>query len=482
MTALEEEFSGSGELEETRHLKAGVASPQLHSLELIKTPHAMRPIAVALIVLALLLALALVFTPWQQSITGYGRVIVFSPMDRPQNIEAQIPGRLVRWNIVEGQMVKAGEIIGEIEDIDSKFLDQDQLKRLKLQRDYMQSGLAETISRESALHGQFNDMEKSRNLAIPVAVQRKSQAEDRLRAAEQNLEQAQQAVATAELNLKRLQELYEKGLRSKRDLELAELDLVTAKTRLESQRAGLDVASKDLQVAELDKDRVVNDTSAQLRSLQASQASVRETIAKSNGDLQKLQVDIGNLAQRLDQRLIKATRDGRVVRVAAVGQGKTVKAGDLLAVLAPTTNDQAVELWLSGYDAPLASVGRPVRLNFAGWPAVQFVGWPSIAVGTFAGKIKVIDAIDDGKNRFRIIVEPDSEAIRSGKEVPWPTLNQLRPGAETNGWVMLDTVSLGFELWRQFNAFPPTVDRGPIGEKPKVQAGEGKSPAGQEEK
>ena len=25
--------------------------------------------------------------------------------------------------------------------------------------------------------------------------------------------------------------------------------------------------------------------------------------------------------------------------------------------------------------------------------------------------------------------------------------------------MMLDNVSLGFELWRQFNAFPPTVDR-----------------------
>ena len=50
----------------------------------------------------------------------------------------------------------------------------------------------------------------------------------------------------------------------------------------------------------------------------------------------------------------------------------------------------------------------------------------------------------------------------------------MRPGAEVNGWVMLDTVSLGWELWRQFNAFPPTVNRGPIGEKPKVDAGGGK--------
>ena len=98
-----------------------------------------------------------------------------------------------------------------------------------------------------------------------------------------------------------------------------------------------------------------------------------------------------------------------------------------------------------------------------------------MAVGTFAGKVKVIDAVDDGKNRFRIIVEPDADAIKSGKEEPWPTLNELRPGAEANGWVMLDTVSLGWELWRQFNAFPPTVKRGTIGEKSKVELTKGKT-------
>jgi hypothetical protein len=26
-----------------------------------------------------------------------------------------------------------------------------------------------------------------------------------------------------------------------------------------------------------------------------------------------------------------------------------------------------------------------------------------------------------------------------------------------NGWVLLDVVSLGYELWRQFNGFPPVV-------------------------
>ncbi len=441
--------------------------PVIGSLEMMKTPHAMRPVAIALLLLILLIALCLYFVPWQQSVTGYGRVIVFSPMDRPQNIEAQIPGRLVKWNILEGQQVKAGEIIAEIEDIDSKFLSEDQVSLLESQREYLISGLAQARSRESALESQLSDLVGSRNQAIPAAEQKALQAEDSLRQAEQTVEQAKQNLITAELNLKRRQELFEKGLRSKRDLELAELDIVTARTRLESVQAALEVSRKGLHVARFDREKVVNDTSASLNSIRASLASVRETIAKTGGDLQKIEIDIRNVTQRTDQRIIRSPREGRVVRVMKVGPGETVKAGDILAVLAPRTTDQAVELWLSDYDAPLVSPGRQVRLNFAGWPAVQFVGWPSVAVGTFAGRVRVMDAVDDGNSRFRIIVTPDDELIKAGKEERWPTLDQLRPGAEVNGWVMLDTVSLGWELWRQFNAFPPTVERAPIGEKSK---------------
>jgi membrane fusion protein, adhesin transport system len=463
MAALEKELKVNQEFAVVTNPPA--TKPRLQSLDLLRTPHAFRPLALVLLLLLLIVVLALYFVPWQQSVTGYGRVIVFSPMERPQSIEAQIPGRLVKWNIVEGQSVKMGDVLAELEDIDSKFLAEDQVQRLQTQCGFTQTGLSHTGARAVALQAQLADLESSRNVAIPAAEQRARQAEDNVRQGEQNVEQSRQAVLTAELNLKRLQELFEKGLRSKRDLELAELDIVNAKTRLESANAALEVTRKGLQVARLEKERVVNDTSAQLNSLRAALASVHETMAKTNSDLQKLDVDINNVQRRTEQRLVRAPRDGKVVRVMKVGPGETVKAGDQLALIAPTTQDQAVELYLSDYDAPLVSVGRHVRLNFAGWPAIQFVGWPSIAVGTFAGRVKVIDAVDDGKSRFRILVTPAEELINAGKEEPWPSFDQLRPGAEVNGWVMLDTVSVGFELWRQFNAFPPTVERGPIGDK-----------------
>ncbi|MCA9698896.1 MAG: transporter, partial [Myxococcales bacterium] len=121
-----------------------------------------------------------------------------------------------------------------------------------------------------------------------------------------------------------------------------------------------------------------------------------------------------------------------------------------------------------GKDGPLVTAGRKVRLQFQGWPAVQFVGWPSAAVGTFGGEVVFVDASADEYGRFRVVVLPDPE------DEPWPDSQWLRQGVRTNGWVLLDQVSLGFELWRQFNGFPPAVE--PAGEYGSAQ-GKAKGPA-----
>jgi multidrug efflux pump subunit AcrA (membrane-fusion protein) len=87
----------------------------IRSIEALKTPRSLRSLAFSLFLFVILTLVALAFIPWQQSVTGTGRVMVLSPMDRPQNIEAQIPGRLVKWHVQEGKTVKAGQTIAELE-------------------------------------------------------------------------------------------------------------------------------------------------------------------------------------------------------------------------------------------------------------------------------------------------------------------------------------------------------------------------------
>lgn len=222
-----------------------------------------------------------------------------------------------------------------------------------------------------------------------------------LTAATAGLQAASTAVKTSLKNLERQKLLAAKGLKSQRDYELAQLEY----QKLLAEEAG--------------KIKQLSDIEVKL-SRQASQT-------------------------------LKATRSGQIMRVYYPQGGVVVKQGDTVAALAPTTDRKIVELLVNGNDLPLLDKGRKVRLQFEGWPAIQFSGWPSVAIGTFGGIINNIDHSDNGKGYFRIFVLPDEE------RAPWPDARYLRQGVRVKGWVLLDTVALGYELWRIFNGFPPVV-------------------------
>lgn len=156
------------------------------------------------------------------------------------------------------------------------------------------------------------------------------------------------------------------------------------------------------------------------------------------------------MARQRTQR-VTAPIDGTVFRVLARQSGELLKAGAPLAVIVPASSKDVVELWVDGNDMPMLAPGNTARLQFEGWPALQFTGWPAIAVGTFGGRVLLIDPTDNGKGKFRVLVEPDP------KDDPWPSRRFLRQGVRANGWVLLNIVPLGYELWRQFNGFPPVV-------------------------
>jgi hypothetical protein len=47
-----------------------------------------------------------------------------------------------------------------------------------------------------------------------------------------------------------------------------------------------------------------------------------------------------------------------------------------------------------------------------------------------------------------------------GSYEKWPNENFLRFGARSRGWILLNTVSVGYEWWRQLNNFPPLPPKG----------------------
>ncbi|MEZ4818402.1 MAG: RND transporter [Bdellovibrionota bacterium] len=173
--------------------------------------------------------------------------------------------------------------------------------------------------------------------------------------------------------------------------------------------------------------------------------------AKAAADLAKSEVKLS----RQENQLVTAARDGTILRVVHGSGSIFVQEGEELAVFVPKASQPAVELFVPGNDLPLVYPGRHVRLQFEGWPAVQFSGWPSVAIGTFGGIVSVVDPSATFDGKFRVIIVPDGENT-------WPDSRYLRQGTRVYGWVLLDTVKLGYELWRQFNGFPPSMDHAPL--------------------
>lgn len=429
--------------------------PGLTPLRAVRTPRHLRTLGRVAAALLLALPIVLVATPWQQTAPGTGRVIAFDPQDRQQVVDAPVEGRVARWHVSEGDTVAAGDVIAEISDLDAGLVG-----RLGEERDATLSKIESAAAQVAINQERISRLEEARQLANEAADQRIQMAEERVEIAIQREVAAAAAVETARLNAERQRKLQAEGLASARAVELADLEV--QRTTTDREQAASNVTSARAEVLSLraERLRVDADAGANLDAARANVQAASEKEATALGELARLEVRVA----RQGAQIVRAPRDGRILRIATAEGGDVVKAGDPLAILVPEHAEPAVEIQVDGNDLPLVQEGQPVRLQFEGWPALQLAGWPGVAVGTFGGRVAVVDATDGGAGRFRVVITPDPG------EPAWPDARWLRQGVRSNAWVMLGQVSLGWEIWRRFNGFPPAVpskdgakDAGPKG-------------------
>ncbi len=385
------------------------------------------------------LVLFAALAPWRQNLPGSGQVVAFTPDQRPQPVPATIHGRVLRWHVFEGQPVEAGELLVELSDNDPERLD-----RLRQQVAAAEARLEAYRNAVEAQQERIEALRRSQRAQLDAARQELRVAQQAVQAQREAVAAAEARAATAERQRRRISELAVEGLASERERELVELAATNASTNLASQRARLRAAEASLGSRRAALARTEASTEADLRSATASLRSAQTQVASAEVSLLDAQ---SRLAQQSAQE-IHAVRAGVVQRI-AVQQGVQVSRGTALAWIVPRADRRSVALYVDGNDAALIAPGRPVRLQFEGWPAVQFAGWPSAAVGTFGGRVAFVDPSDDGRGDFRVMVVPDPD------DEPWPSATFLRQGTRAKGWVLLEEVSVGFEVWRQLNGFPP---------------------------
>jgi multidrug resistance efflux pump len=419
--------------------------PEQHTVRLVNDPMPGKITARWLVGLLLLLILCL-FLPWTQTVNTSGKLTALRPQDRPQEIHTIISGRIEVWFVQEGQHVKKGDTIVELSEVKEKYLDTNLLARLQEQIRAKEGSRSSVGDKLTALTTQIRALQAAQEFSIQKTQNKLLQAHFKVTIDSSDAVAGRADYEIAQTQTRRADSLFTKGLIALTELERRKLKVQETNAKRISLENKLLVSRNELLNASIELTSLEADYLDKISKVESDLNSALSYRYETESEISKMHNEYSNTLRRNGFYVVTAPQDGFISQARVQGVGETVKEGDVIVTIVPDAPELAVELFVEAMDMPLLRVGQLVRLQFDGWPALVFSGWPGTSFGTFGGRVAVIDNIDT-KGRYRILVVPDAS------DLTWPA--QVRVGSGVTGWLLLNNVPVGYEMWRQINGFPP---------------------------
>ncbi|MFT5184303.1 MAG: adhesin transport system membrane fusion protein [Flavobacteriales bacterium] len=396
---------------------------------------------------SLVAIIIIMFLPWTQNIRSKGNVTTLNPSQRPQTIQSIIGGRIENWFVQEGDYVSKGDTIMFLSETKDDYFDPQLLDRTQQQLKSKEMAVGSYMQKVRSLDDQIDALAETSRLKMQQTRNKLKQAQLKVESDSIEFQATILNNRIAEEQYARMQELFEKGLKSRTDLETREMKL---------QKAQVEIISKENDLLS-SRNELIN-ASVELTSIRAQ---YRDDIAKAESNkyaalsdmydaeavVTKLQNQYMNYSVRSGLYYILAPQDGYITQAIQAGIGQTVKEGEAILSIMPAQVDLAVAMYVAPIDLPLLKKGNKVRLQFDGWPAIVFSGWPNTSYGTYGGTVFAIDNFISTNGKYRVLVAQDAE------DNAWP--DAIRVGAGASGMTLLNDVVIGYEMWRQINGFPP---------------------------
>ena len=390
-----------------------MSSPFSRSLRAIESERTQgwRPVAVAL---ALLLAWAgwflFAWIPLYETSAAarIEAVVAAHPVD------ARMPGRVIRVNLVVGSRVRAGDVLVELEaDAEQLALDEARARVTALDPE-ISSVRREIVAEERAIADEQQAAVVARNEQRAI------------------LREAQAAAGLADEEARRIALLRADGI-------VPEVEETRARAVVEQRRASADAAAAALARIEQDQKTHESDRLVRIQRL-------RGTLSRLGGEGGTAAAAVKRLDYDVERRVLRAPINGRIAEAADLRVGAVVDEGDRLAAIVPEGLLRVVAQF-----SPAAALGR-VRAGQIG--RVRLLGFPWAEFGTIRASVAgVSDEVRDGLVRVELDLSdvpaalPMSHALPANVEIE---VERVRPA-----WLVLRM--LGGFLTRPVRAAPPAV-------------------------
>ncbi|AZI69534.1 HlyD family secretion protein [Cloacibacterium normanense] len=389
----------------------------------------------------------IMFLPWTQNIKTQGNVNTLFQEQRPQKLNSPIPGRIIKWYVKNGDVVKKGDTILQISEIKDDYLDpllvertQEQVQAKKGVREYYNAKISTTENQIAAI-STAKDL-KLNQIKIKIA-----QLQNKLKAEQAELTAVNNELKIAQDQLNRQNKMYEEGLVSLTQLQQRNVSYQNALAKKTSAENKLAQTQQEITAQNIEQNAVIQEYTEKLSKTEGDRFQSMGQVAGSTGDIAKLENQVATYKVRKGLYYILATQDGQITQLTKAGIGEIVKDAETIGIIVPKTIDYIAEIYVKPVDLPLIRENQKVMLTFDGFPAIVFSGWPNSSYGTFSGKIIAIENSISENGLFKAIVAEDKTQKR------WPPNMKIGTGA--SGIAILNDVPIWYEIWRNINGFPP---------------------------
>lgn len=389
----------------------------------------------------------IMFLPWTQNIKTQGNVNTLFQEQRPQKLNSPIPGRIIKWYVKNGDVVKKGDTILQISEIKDDYLDpllvertQEQVQAKKGVREYYNAKISTTENQIAAITA-AKDL-KLNQIKIKIA-----QLQNKLKAEQAELTAVNNELKIAQDQLNRQNKMYEEGLVSLTQLQQRNVSYQNALAKKTSAENKLAQTQQEIAAQNIEQNAVIQEYTEKLSKTEGDRFQSMGQVAGSTGDIAKLENQVATYKVRKGLYYILATQDGQITQLTKAGIGEIVKDAETIGIIVPKKIDYIAEIYVKPVDLPLIRENQKVMLTFDGFPAIVFSGWPNSSYGTFSGKIIAIENSISENGLFKAIVAEDKNQKR------WPPNMKIGTGA--SGIAILNDVPIWYEIWRNINGFPP---------------------------
>ena len=389
----------------------------------------------------------IMFLPWTQNIKTQGNVNTLFQEQRPQKLNSPIPGRIIKWYVKNGDVVKKGDTILQISEVKDDYLDpllvertQEQVQAKKGVREYYNAKISTTENQIAAITAS-KDL-KLNQIKIKIA-----QLQNKLKAEQAELTAVNNELKIAQDQLNRQNKMYEEGLVSLTQLQQRNVSYQNALAKKTSAENKLAQTQQEIAAQNIEQNAVIQEYTEKLSKTEGDRFQSMGQVAGSTGDIAKLENQVATYKVRKGLYYILATQDGQITQLTKAGIGEIVKDAETIGIIVPKKIDYIAEIYVKPVDLPLLRENQKVMLTFDGFPAIVFSGWPNSSYGTFSGKIIAIENSISENGLFKAIVAEDKTQKR------WPPNMKIGTGA--SGIAILNDVPIWYEIWRNINGFPP---------------------------